>query len=164
MKKEWSMEWKSSVQPRKQRKYRYNAPLHVKRKFLGARLSPDLSKQFGRRSMPLRKGDEIRVLRGKLKGKTGVIERINVKETKIYVEGITAKKVDGSEVMRALQPSNLMITKPNMDDKKRQISMDRAGGKKDEKAKTAKTVQKKETKKAEKPKEAKPAKKEEAKK
>ena len=131
MKQKWSPEWKSSVQPRKQRKYRHNAPLHVRHKFLGARLAPDLTKQFGRRSLAIRKGDEIRVMRGTSKGIKGVVERVNLKKTRVYAEGIMVKNVDGSEVMKPLQPSNVMITKPKMDDKRRQMVTSRT----DERAK-----------------------------
>lgn len=125
MKQKWSADWKSSVQPRKQRKYRHNAPLHIRRKFLGARLSSEHMRQFGRRSLPIRKGDEVRLMRGKSRGLKGVVERIDLKKNKIYVDGIIAKKVDGSEVMKALEPSNLLITKPSMDDKKRQAILAR---------------------------------------
>ncbi|MCW1309534.1 MAG: 60S ribosomal protein L26, partial [Candidatus Nanoarchaeia archaeon] len=37
--KYWSKKWKSSKKPSKQRKYRYNAPLHIRRKFLSVNLS-----------------------------------------------------------------------------------------------------------------------------
>ena len=126
MKQKWSAEWKSSIQPRKQRKYRRNAPLHVMHRFLGARLAPEHTRQFGRRSLPVRKGDEVRLMRGKRKGIKGVVDRVNVKESKVYVDGITVKKVDGSEVPRPLEPSNMMITKLKLDDKKRQAILDRA--------------------------------------
>ncbi len=129
MKQKWSPEWKSSVQPRKQRKYRHNAPLHVMHKFLGARLSETLTKQYGRRSLPVRKGDEVMVMRGSTKGKKGVVDRVSLNGSKVYIDGLTVKKVDGSEVMRPHHPSNLMITKPEMGDKKRQSIMDRVSGK-----------------------------------
>jgi len=140
MKQKWSRDWKSSVQPRKQRKYRHNAPLHVRRKFLGARLSPELTRQFGRRSMPIRKGDEIIAMRGSSKGLKGVVDRVDLARTKIYVEGIIVKKVDGSEVMKPLRPSNLMITKPSMDDKGRQKALART----EERAKELRTSKPKE--------------------
>ncbi len=126
MKKEWSSNWLSSVQPRKQRKYRYNAPLHVRQSFLRANLSPALRKRFNKRSLQVRKGDEIKVMRGSFKGKTGTIEKVDLRSTKVYVEEIKVKKVDGSEVPRPLQPSNIMLTKLKLDDKKRQAVLDRA--------------------------------------
>jgi large subunit ribosomal protein L24 len=125
MKQEWSANWASSVQPRKQRKYRHNAPLHVRQSFVRANLSPDLRKRFGKRSMQLRKGDEIRVTRGTMKGKTGTVEKVDLRKSAIYVEELKVKKADGSEVPRRFDASNLMVTKLKLDDKKRQAILDR---------------------------------------
>jgi large subunit ribosomal protein L24 len=119
MKKEWSPKWKASSQPRKQRKYRINSPLHVRHKLVSVSLSKELRKQLGKRSLPVRKGDEVKAITGSSKKSTGTVSRVDLSSLKIYVEGITAKKVDGSEIMRAMEPSNLMIIKPNMDDKAR---------------------------------------------
>jgi large subunit ribosomal protein L24 len=132
MKQKWSSAWKSSKQPRKQRKYRHNAPLHARHKLVSAHLSKELKIQTGKRSLPLRKGDEIRVLSGGKKRATGAVSRVDLGSLKVYVEGITTKKVDGSEVMIPLEPSNLMITKLNMDDKMRRKQLERkAAAKKD---------------------------------
>lgn len=129
MKKAWSSRWLSSVQPRKQRKYRCNAPLHVRQRFVSVNLSPELRKRFGKRSMQVRKGDEVKVVRGSHKKKTGTVERVDLRKSKIYVDEIKAKKVDGSDVQKPLQPSNLMITKLKLDDKKRQAILDRVQAK-----------------------------------
>ncbi len=126
MKKEWSSNWISSKQPRKQRKYRHNAPLHVKQKFISAHLSEVLRKRFGKRSLSLRKGDEVKVMNGTDKGFKGKVERVNLKNTKIYIEGLNTKKVDGSEVMKAIDPSNLMIIEAKIEDKKRQMIIERS--------------------------------------
>ncbi len=127
MKNEWSCKWKSSTQPRKQRKYTHNAPLHVRRKFLSAGLSSPLRESMGKRSMVVRKGDEVRIMRGDLRGKSGPVEKVSIQKCKIYVEGIKIKKVDGSEVPRPITPSNVQITKLKLDDKKRQSVIERAG-------------------------------------
>ncbi len=143
MKKEWSRFWMKSVQPRKQRKYRYNAPLHIRHKFLSANLSPELRRRFGKRSMPVRKGDEIEVMRGSSKGLRGTVNKVDLMRSKIYVEEIKIKKVDGSEVMKPLQSSNLRIVKLSLDDKMRQRILERA----EEKPKKTKKTEKKEEKK-----------------
>lgn len=126
MKKDWSSKWGSSTQPRKQRKYRYNAPLHVKQKFISAHLSETLRNRFGRRSMPLRKGDDVKVMRGDNNGFKGKVDRVDLKRTKIYIEGFNVKKVDGSEVMRPVNPSNILIVETKMDDKRRQMIVERS--------------------------------------
>lgn len=128
MKKKWSSSWIGSVQPRKQRKYRYNAPLHIRRKFLSAHLSKELREKFGKRAVPLRKGDEVEVMRGEFKGFKGIVEKINLKKIKIYIDGLKVKKADGSEVSRPIRPSNLRIIKLNLDDKKRLASLERGKG------------------------------------
>ena len=69
MKQKFSIHWKSSKQPRKQRKYAANAPLHLRKKFVSANLSKDLRKKQGKRNIPLRKGDIVKIMRGKFKGK-----------------------------------------------------------------------------------------------
>jgi large subunit ribosomal protein L24 len=123
--KYWSKKWKSSTKPKKQRKYRYNAPFHIKRKFLSTNLSKDLRKKYKRRSFPLRKGDEIEVMRGEFKKKKGRVNRVNVKESKVYIDGITRKKVDGSDISVPIHPSNLMITDLDLKDEKRLKALNR---------------------------------------
>jgi large subunit ribosomal protein L24 len=130
MKQKFSKSWIRSKQPRKQRKYRYNAPMHVRQKFVSAHLSEVLRNRFGKRSLALRKGDEVKVVRGESKGFKGRIERIDLKNSKVYIEGLNVKKVDGSEVLKPIHPSNLIITDPKMEDKRRQIIIERASGSK----------------------------------
>ncbi len=126
MKQEWSNKWNSSVQPRKQRKFRHNAPMHVKQKFVSAHLSETLRSRFERRSLPLRVGDEVKVMRGTSKGFKGKIDKIDLKRTKVFIEGLNVKKVDGSEVLKPVNPSNLIIVEPKMEDKRRQMIIERA--------------------------------------
>ena len=119
MKRKFSKSWKSSKQPRKQRKYLANAPLHIRKKFVSSNLSKDLRKSHKKRSIPLRKGDVVKIIRGKFKGKQGKIIGINLKNSKVLVDGIQVKKQDGSKLNVKLQPSNLQIIELNIEDKKR---------------------------------------------
>jgi len=117
MKQKFSTSWKSSKKARKQRKYLANAPLHIKRKFLSINISKELRKKYGRRNIPVRKGDKIRVMRGKFKGKDGKVMEIITRISKVIVEGIQIKKQDGSKVNVKLQPSNLQIIELNLEDR-----------------------------------------------
>ena len=69
--------------------------------------------------MPIRKGDEVEVMRGEFKKKRGKISRVDLKEYKVYVEGMTTKRTDGTERQVAFHPSNLKIINLNLDDKRR---------------------------------------------
>ncbi len=125
MKTKFSRSWVKSRQPRKQRKYRHNAPLHIKQKFVSAHLSKDLRKKYNRRSMNLRKGDDVKIMRGRFKNKTGKIEEVSVKKTLVYVSGIEIAKRDGTKARRPINPSNMTITGVNMDDKMRNKAIER---------------------------------------
>jgi large subunit ribosomal protein L24 len=119
MKQKFSTSWISSIQVRKQRKYRYNAPLHLRHKFLSANLSKELRAKYSKRNVPLRKDDEVLVMRGKFSKKKGKILLVNLKTSKVKIVGLTRKKVDGTEINVPFDPSNLQIIDLNLDDKKR---------------------------------------------
>ena len=119
MKKKFSKSWKSSKQPRKQRKYLANAPLHIRKKFLSVNLSKDLRKKYGKRNIPIKKGDVVKILRGKFKKKQGKIKEVKLKTSKITIDGIQVKKQDGSKTDVKLQPSNLQIIELNTEDQRR---------------------------------------------
>jgi len=119
MKKKFSREWIRSKQPRKQRKYNYNAPLHIKGKFMAAHLSKDLMKKYNRRSIRVRKGEKVILLRGQFKKKKGNVERVDLKKSKVYISGVEMIKKDGTKVFYPIHPSNLVVTELNLDDKKR---------------------------------------------
>ena len=123
--KNFSSSWKSSKKPRKQRKYRFGAPLHVKQKFVHTHLSKDLRKKHTKRSTGLRKGDKVKIMRGQFKKLEGKVERIDIRSTKVFVNGAEITKKDGSKKMIALNPTNLMIIELSMDDKLRQKSLER---------------------------------------
>ena len=125
MKTKFSSSWIRSKQPRKQRKYRHNAPLHIKQKFVSAHLSKDLREKYKRRSINLRKGDSVKVMRGQFRNKTGKIDEVNLKRTKVYVSGIEIAKRDGTKARYPLNPSNLVITEVDINDKMRNKSLGR---------------------------------------
>lgn len=116
--KEWSKYWKSSKNPKKQRKYRYNAPLHIKGKFLSAHLSKELRKKTGKRSIRIRKGDKVSIVRGNFKKKNGTVEGVDLKGNKVYISKIEVQKKDGTKSFYPIDPSNVVITEL-VEDKKR---------------------------------------------
>jgi large subunit ribosomal protein L24 len=127
MEKAFSTSWKASKRPRKQRNYRNNAPLHLKHKFLGAHLSKELRQKYGKRAMPVVVGDKVKVMIGQFKKRENKIERVDLKNAKIYITGIDAPKKDGSKTMLPINPSNLMITELNLTDKGRKAALERKG-------------------------------------
>lgn len=117
-----------SSQPRKQRKFIYEAPLHIRRKFLSANLSEKLQGEFGRRSLPLRTGDKVKIMRGEFRGLMGAVKELDAKNLMVNIEKVVRKKVDGTEVPVPVHPSNLQIIEALMEDKRRQEMIKRSGG------------------------------------
>ena len=117
--------WKSSKKPSRQRKYRANAPLHIKYNFVNAHLSKDLRTKYKKRSLAVRKGDNVKIMRGQFKNKQGKVERVSLKKTIVYINGIEVTKRDGTKALFPVDPSNLLVTELNMDDKIRQKVIER---------------------------------------
>jgi large subunit ribosomal protein L24 len=114
-----------TVQARKQRRRVAKMALHQKHKLLSVTLSKELRKKFNRRNIAVRKGDKVTVMTGTFKGLVGEIMNIDLDAKKVYVDKVVSKKRDGTEVLRAIQPSNLMITDLDIRDKERQDVLSR---------------------------------------
>jgi large subunit ribosomal protein L24 len=110
---------KSSIQPRKQRKARYDAALHHRGKFLHAHLSEELLVKYGKRSFPIREGDTVKVVRGKARGTTGRVLGIDRVDYTITIQDVTVAKADGTQKPKPISPSNVVITKLDLTDKLR---------------------------------------------
>ena len=108
-----------SIQPRKQRKALYNAPAHARGKHLSATLSKDLRADLGKRSLPVRSGDKVRVLRGDFKGHEGEVLSVDYTSYKVTIEEVTLSKPDGTAVFLPVDPSNLMIIDADTKDDRR---------------------------------------------
>jgi len=118
----------NSKQPRKQRKFLYNAPLHLRQKMMSAPLSRELREKYKIRNLPVRVGDKVRIMRGDFKGHEGKVVEVDLKRYRIYVEGATLRKTNGTEVFYPIHPSNVMIIELNLDDEKRKKIIERRAG------------------------------------
>lgn len=112
----WSNNWNSSTNPSKQRKYRDNAPLHVKDKLVSANLDKELREELGTRNLKVRTGDRVQVMRGDEKGAEGIVNNIDRENTRIYVDGIEVERQDGSKSQKPLRPSNVQLVALNVED------------------------------------------------
>jgi large subunit ribosomal protein L24 len=138
--------------PGKQRKLLYNAPAHLRHKLMAAPLSHELTASKSAKTLPVRKGDTVRIMRGDHKGFEGKISRVDLKSYRIYIEGLTREKVDGTAVFVSVHPSKVMIKTLSLDDKWRKAILER----KTEMPKKEEKVVKKPAKKAVEVKEEKP--------
>lgn len=111
--------------PTKQRKMLFQAPDHIRHKHFAAPLSPELRASRGVRAIPVRSGDAVRIMRGDHKGFEGKVTRIDRRNYRIYVEGLTREKVDGTTILVPVHPSKVMITNLNLEDKWRKQVLER---------------------------------------
>lgn len=96
---------------RKQRKLQATAPLHRKQDMVCAHVAKELRVNVKKRSLRVKKGYVVKVMRGELKGKEGKVTNVYLKQRKVTVEGLMAKKINGKEKPILIDPSNLVITK-----------------------------------------------------
>ena len=115
------------TKPGKNRKRRFNAPNHVRRKFLSAPLSPSLKIEYGARSMPVRRDDTVTITKGDRKLTEGKVLRVDSERSKIYIEDVTRNRMDGSMVQIPIRPENVMITRLELGDDKRRAILARRG-------------------------------------
>ena len=110
---------------KKQRKRLFQAPDHIRYKHFAALLSPELRASHGTRTLPVRSGDTVRVMRGDHKGFEGKITRIDRGKYRIHVEGLTRDKADGTTVFVPVHPSKAMIISLSLEDKWRRQILER---------------------------------------
>jgi len=113
------------TKPAKQRKRVFQAPDHIRHKLFAAPLSSELKASQGVKTLPLRSGDSVRIARGDHKGFEGKISRVDRRKYRIYVEGLTREKVDGTAIFVPVHPSKVMITNLALDDKWRRKVIER---------------------------------------
>lgn len=119
MKSKFSKTWNSSKQPRKQIKFRTNAPNHIKRTFMGCLLDKKLRETFNKKSIEVIKGDEVIVMRGKFAKKKGKIGKVDIKNTRIQIDGLQRTKKGGEKLETWFHPSKVKIITLNEKDLRR---------------------------------------------
>lgn len=110
-----------SSQPRRMRKFRYNAPMHDRQRFMHAHVSDELQKKLGikSRSISLRRGDTVKVRSGNLRGKTGKVSKVNLRTGRVFIDGVVRKNAKGKELPVPLYSSNLYLVDIDLSDKLR---------------------------------------------
>lgn len=137
-----------TTKPTKQRKMVFQAPINQRYKRFAAPLSSKLKDSHGTRSVPVKKGDTVMILRGDRRGSEGKVTQVDRKNYRIFVEGANREKVDGTSIPVPIHPSKVMITRLNLDDKWRKKILERKASIEDEvpKEKPAKKEAKKKKK------------------
>jgi large subunit ribosomal protein L24 len=106
-----------------------------------APLSHELREKYKLKTFGVRKGDTISVVRGDFLGVEGKVNKVDIDRAKLYIDGITREKADGSSIFVPVHPSKVKITKINLDDKWRRNMLKRRGVKLEEAKVAEKTLE-----------------------
>ncbi|TQV94728.1 hypothetical protein V2A60_005748 [Cordyceps javanica] len=104
-----------SASRRKSRAAHFKAPSSQRRVIMSAPLSKELREKYNVRSIPVRKDDEVTIVRGTNKGAEGKVTSVYRLKYVIHVERVTRDKVSGQSVPLGIHPSNVVITKLKLD-------------------------------------------------
>lgn len=115
----------TSIKSRKQRYNLHNAPLHKKRKWISSHLAENLLLKYDRRSLPVVKGDTVKVMRGNYRGHEDKISKVNVRDQTVEIEGVTITTAKGTKLAKPIHASTLLITKLNVTDKWRRQKLEK---------------------------------------
>jgi large subunit ribosomal protein L24 len=100
-----------------------------RRKMCSSPLSKELSEEYGTRSMGIKRGDTVSILRGNFRGVEGKVTKVDRENNYVYIEGVTREKAGGDTVFAPINPSKVMIRKLNLDDERRKEILDRRASK-----------------------------------
>lgn len=103
------------------RRAHFNAPSHMRRVMMSSHLSKELREKYHVKRVPIRKDDEVIVMRGAAKGREGKITAVYRKKWVVHIDKITREKANGTPVPIGIHPSNVMITKLKLDKDRRAL-------------------------------------------
>ena len=111
----------SSKDPRKQRRQARDASMHDRKRFLKCRLDEFLQEEYGLRSLVIRKGDLVRIMRGQFRDTESKVTGVSYKKRVVYLDNTTITKADGKEAAVPIHPSNLMLVKLEMNEERKNL-------------------------------------------
>ncbi|GAA5862712.1 hypothetical protein JCM8547_003521 [Rhodosporidiobolus lusitaniae] len=99
----------ASISRRKAHKAHFSAPSSVRREIMSAPLSKELREKYSKRSIPVRKDDEVKIVRGTYKGREGKITQVSRKSWSITVDRVEREKSGGAAVPIKIHPSKVQV-------------------------------------------------------
>jgi large subunit ribosomal protein L26e len=82
---------------------------------MSAPLSKELREKYNVRSIPIRKDDEVLVVRGSNKGREGKVTSVYRLKYIIHIERVVKDKSSGQSVPLGIHPSKVVVTKLKLD-------------------------------------------------
>ncbi len=110
-----------SAKPRKQRLFRYTAPMHLRQHFLHVHVDKALRQrlQLKARTVQIKRGDSVKVMSGSHRGAEGKVLKVSLRTGRLELDTLKRKNARGKEMGIPISASIVYITELNLDDKRR---------------------------------------------
>ena len=82
---------------------------------MSAHLSKELSGKYKCRSIPVRNGDTVKVMRGPNKNREGKVTEVYRRKWCIHIEKLVKEKTNGQQAKIPIHPSNVVVTTLRLD-------------------------------------------------
>lgn len=115
---------------RKSRKAYFTSDSETRHSLLSAHLDKDLRSKYGVRAVPVRKDDEVKIVRGDKKGMEGKVLSVYRKKFVIHVDRVFQDTAKGGQSKLGINPSNVVITKLKIDKDRNTLLARKAAGRK----------------------------------
>ena len=125
-------------QARKVRKHFFNATKDAKHIAMSAPLDKELQKTHGIKRLPIRRDDEVKVVRGQYKDRGGRVVDVKLRTMRINIENVSKQKANTESYFIPIHPSNVVITKLKMDKHRKELIEKRRAGRQQALAKLGK--------------------------
>jgi large subunit ribosomal protein L24 len=107
--------------PRRQRRLIRRSSIHSHKRLLRCRLDETLREEYGVRSLGLKKGDLVRIMRGQFRDTEAKVQRVDYTKARVMLDAASVTKADGKEARIAMSASNLMMVKLELDDQRKKL-------------------------------------------
>ncbi len=99
----------------------FKSPIHVHKRFLKCRLDDVLREEYGVRSLGLKKGDLVRIMRGQFRDTEAKVTRVDYANARVHLDSASTTKSDGKEASIPIHASNLMLVKLELNDERKRL-------------------------------------------
>ncbi|MBO3800273.1 MAG: 50S ribosomal protein L24 [Candidatus Brockarchaeota archaeon] len=93
---------------------------HLAYKSSSVHLSRELRAKYGFRSLPIRAGDRVLIIRGDYKGVEGDVSRVDRNRGRVYISGVYRENARGEQRLVPIPLSSIILVKIDEKDRWRQ--------------------------------------------
>ncbi|MCS7138588.1 MAG: 50S ribosomal protein L24 [Crenarchaeota archaeon] len=98
---------------------------HLAYKASSVHLSRELRAKYGFRSLPVRTGDRVLIIRGDYKGMEGDVSKVDRNRGRVYISGVYRENARGEQRLVPIPLNSVILVKIDEKDKWRHLILER---------------------------------------